>query len=423
MDKISRKNFLQLSAVLAGTAAPAFAKSKPAKSARVVVIGGGFGGATCAKYIRNMDSKISVTLIEKNKNYITCPMSNTVLGGINQMSFITHGYAGLQKHGVKVVHDLVTEIDPVKKSIKMKSGKIQKYDYLVVSPGIELLFDQVQGYSKNAASAIPHAYEAGKQTEILFSQIKAMPKNGTVIIAPPDNPFRCPPGPYERTSMIAHYMKKHKPDGKILILDAKDTFAKKPLFEKAWEVLYLGMVEFVAGSQGGKVERIDVAKKEIITSSGTHKGDVINLIPPQRAGAIAVATGLTKGNWCAVNQSTFESEIHKGIYVIGDSAIAGAMPKSGFSANSQAKTCAAAIVSSVNGIKMPDPSYVNTCYSLVADNYGISVAAVYKYDGAAIVGIEGSGGVSPMEADFDYRQKEAKYAMGWYDSIIKDSLM
>ena len=428
MEKISRRELLKLSALLGTTAAlgsDVYAKGGKGKGkkskAHVVVIGGGFGGATAAKYLRRMDNNIEVTLIEKNKEYITCPMSNAVIAGIKDMKYITHSSNGLKKHGVKIIFDHVEQIDAAAKSVKLKSGKKLTYDKLVVSPGISFLYDAVKGYSEEGAEIMPHAWKAGEQTKLLISQLKAMPANGKFIIAPPDNPFRCPPGPYERVSMVAHYMKKHKPEGKIIILDAKDTFAKKPLFDQGWEALYPGMVEFVAGSKGGKVTSVDVKTKTLETSSGKHQGDVVNLIPPQQAGKIAIDAGLAKNGWCPVKQDTFESEIHKDVYVIGDAAMAGAMPKSGFSANSQAKVCAAAIVASVNGINMPDPSYINTCYSLVGPDYGISVAAVYNFTSGKIEPVAGSGGVSPMEAGDDFRKQEADYAHGWYKNIISDT--
>jgi sulfide dehydrogenase [flavocytochrome c] flavoprotein subunit len=424
MNRLSRKSFLKLSAILGTTAlgSSSVILADTKKKAKVVVIGGGFGGATCAKYIRRMDPSIEVTLVEKNKEYITCPMSNTVIGGINGMGYITHSYSKLQKHGIAMVHDQAVGVDPVSRTVKLKSGGTVGYDKLVVSPGISLVYEGVSGYSEEASKEIPHAWKAGEQTTILARQIKSMRAGGTVIVAPPDNPFRCPPGPYERVSMIAHYLKKHNPRAKIMILDAKDTFSKKPLFEQGWDVLYPGMIEFVAGSKGGKVMSIDVKSKTLETSSGKHKADVINLIPPQKAGKIAHEAGLSKGAWCPVKQDTFESEIHKDVYVIGDSSIAGPMPKSGFSANSQGKVCAAAIVASVNGINMPDPSYVNTCYSLVAPNYGISIAAIYNFSKGKIEPVPGSGGVSPAEVGFDFREQEALYAKGWYDSIMRDTL-
>ncbi|NNF96375.1 MAG: FAD-dependent oxidoreductase, partial [Halobacteria archaeon] len=267
-------------------------------------------------------------------------------------------------------------------------------------------------------------WQGGPQTTLLRDQLLAMPDGGVVILAAPDNPFRCPPGPYERASMIAHYLKQHKPKSKILILDAKDKFSKQPLFMQGWEALYPGMIEWVSGSQGGRIDEVDVTNRILQAELGDkHKGDVVNFIPPQKAGAIVHTAGLVNNDgWCPVDQRTFESSVHPGIHIIGDASIAGKMPKSGFAANSQGKVCAAAIVSAFSGTTMPEPSYVNTCYSLVAPDYGISVAAVYRYDKEkGIYVVEGSGGVSPKDADADYREKEARYAAGWYDSITFDT--
>lgn len=278
--------------------------------------------------------------------------------------------------------------------------------------------------SAKDALIIPHAWLAGAQTTLLRNQLVAMNNGDTFIIAPPDNPFRCPPGPYERVSLIAHYLKQHKPKSKILILDAKAKFSKQPLFMQGWEKLYPGMVEWVSGDKGGRIDRVDVKNKTIHTEMGDkHKAAVINLIPPQQAGMIAHTAGLTNNDgWCPVDQRTFESTVHPDVYVIGDASIAGKMPKSGFAANSQGKVCAAAIVSAIHKTNMPDPSYVNTCYSLVSPDYGISVAAVYRYSkDKGIYPVADAGGVSPKDADANFRKLEARYAKGWYDSITSDS--
>jgi sulfide dehydrogenase [flavocytochrome c] flavoprotein subunit len=294
---------------------------------------------------------------------------------------------------------------------------------LVVSPGIDFRWEAIEGYDENVAETIPHAWQAGAQTQILRRQLEAMDDGGVVIVAPPGNPFRCPPGPYERVSMIAYYLKAHKPRSKIMILDAKDKFSKQPLFMQGWEMLYPGMIEWVKGTDLGTIERVDAASRTLYSSFDTaYKADVINLIPPQKAGAIAHAAGLVNNDgWCPVDQRTFESSIHKDVYVIGDASVAGQMPKSGFAANSQGKVCAAALAAKFHGIDLPEPSYVNTCYSLLSPDYGISVAAVYRLVDGDIKKVEGSGGVSPKDADQTFRQQEARYAVGWYQSITHDS--
>ncbi|MCK5386364.1 MAG: FAD-dependent oxidoreductase [Gammaproteobacteria bacterium] len=428
MNTINRRKFIQLagtSATLLTTLGPMNAWSKSGKtSARVIVVGGGFGGSTCAKYLKRFDPNLEVTLIEPANRFVTCPFSNAVLSGFRQMSDISHGYTIQEKRGVKVIHAMVQEVDAPGKKVKLSDGQSLAYDRLVLAPGIDFNWDIVDGMTEKDAQTLPHAWKGGTQTTLLRNQLTAMSDGGVVIIAPPVNPFRCPPGPYERVSLIAHYLKQQKPKSKILILDAKDKFSKQPLFTQAWKQLYPGMIEWVSAGEGGRIEQVDVATRTLITEIGDkHKGDVVNFIPPQKAGAIVQQSGLTNNDgWCPVNQRTFESKAHADIHIIGDASIAGKMPKSGFAANSQGKVCAAAIVASIHGITMPDPSYVNTCYSLVAPDYGISVAAVYRYSkDKGIYKVKGSGGVSPIKADRIFRKKEARYAAGWYDSITSDS--
>ncbi|MGD8525003.1 MAG: NAD(P)/FAD-dependent oxidoreductase [Thioalkalispiraceae bacterium] len=426
MSTINRRKFLKL---IGGTGAAIAAPSllscnKAAKaSARVVIVGGGFGGATCAKYLKRFDPRISVTLIEPVKRFTTCPFSNAVLGDMRNLESITHGYDSHQQRGITVIHAMVTDIEEAGKAVRLDNGKTIEFDRLVLSPGIDFRWEAVEGMQVEDISSIPHAWQGGPQTILLSNQLKAMPDGGVVIVAPPGNPFRCPPGPYERVSLIAHYLKQHKPKSKILILDAKEKFSKQPLFMQGWQQLYPGMIEWVSGNNGGRIERVDVPKRTLHSELGDrHRADVINFIPPQKAGAIAHKVGLVNNDgWCPVNQRTFESTIKPGIHVIGDASVAGAMPKSGFAANSQGKVCAAAIVTAIHGTVMPDPSYVNTCYSLVAPDYGISVAAVYRHNTEkGIYKVEGSGGVSPKEADAEFRNLEARYAKGWYDSITSD---
>jgi len=392
-------------------------------AARIVIVGGGFGGATCAKYLNRFDPGLSITLVEPSQRFITCPFSNAVLGGLRDMDSISQGYRAHAGRGINVLHDRVTEIDNTSRKVRLSSGQSLEYDRLVLAPGIDFKWDEVEGMTAMDAETIPHAWRAGAQTRLLRNQLVSMPDGGTVIITPPTNPFRCPPGPYERAGLIAYYLKQHKPRSKILILDAKTNFSKQALFLQGWQQRYPGMVEWISADDGGRVDFIDVKTRSIHTEFGDeHQADVINFIPPQKAGAIAIRAGLTnKDGWCPVNQRTFESKIQTHIHIIGDASIAGSMPKSGFAANSQGKVCAAAIVSSLHGQSMPEPSFVNTCYSLVAPDYGISVAAVYRYsDEKGIYKVKGSGGVSPMDADAAFRAQEARYAVGWYDSITSD---
>ena len=390
----------------------------------IVIVGGGFGGSTCAKYLHKFDPSLDITLIEPAKRFVTCPFSNAVLAGLRDLNSISYAYTAHTRRGVKVIQARVNEIDTVGKKVKLNDGQSLAYDRLVLSPGIDFKWEAVEGMSASDADVIPHAWQGGTQTTLLQKQITAMPNGGVFIIAPPGNPFRCPPGPYERVSLIAHYLKQHKPKSKILILDAKSKFSKQPLFMQGWEKLYPGMIEWVAGDAGGRIEHVDVANRTLRTETGDkHKGAVINFIPPQKAGKIVITTSLANNDgWCPVNQRSFESITHPGIHIIGDASIAGKMPKSGFAANSQGKVCAAAIVASIHSINMPEPSYVNTCYSLVSPDYGISVAAVYRFNkDKGIYKVKGSGGVSPKDADDVFRAKEARYAAGWYDSITSDA--
>ena len=291
----------------------------------------------------------------------------------------------------------------------------------MVSPGVDFRYDKIEGYSAEVAEQIPHAWKAGPQTLTLRKQLLAMKDGGVCYIVAPPNPFRCPPGPYERAAQIASYFKHHKPKSKVVILDAKDNFSKQGLFMQGYKKFYDGMVEWVSGAAGGIIEGVDPASNTLIGQVDEYKGDVLNIIPPQKAGKIAqIAELVDASGWCPVDQKTFESSIHKDIYVIGDSCIAGKMPKSGYAANSQGKVCAAAIVATLNGEEPGEPSYVNTCYSLITKDWGISVAAVYQLVDGQIVGVEGAGGLSPLDAKPEVRAVEAQYARSWFKNITAD---
>ncbi len=426
MSQFTRRDFLKIAGAASAAGVLGHASlaraAEGGKAARVVVVGGGFGGATCAKYLRRLDPGIAVTLVEPSTKFITCPFSNLVLGGLRDMNSITQNYDALKKkHGVNVMHDTVTSIDAAGKKLKLKSGKTLSYDRLVVSPGIDFKWDAVEGYSEKAAEVMPHAWKAGPQTVLLQKKLKAMKNGGTFIMVSPPNPFRCPPGPYERASMVAHYLKEHKPKSKIIILDAKDAFSKQGLFQDGWKKVYGDMIEWVPGAKGGTVKKVNVKKMTLETDLDKHKADVVNFIPAQTAGKIAIASGLAddKG-WCPVDPKTFESKLHPGVHVIGDSSIAGALPKSGFAASSEGKMCAAAIVALFKGETPAENSLVNTCYSLIAPQYGISVAGVYKVTEKGITEVPGAGGVSPKDAPDSFREQEAKYGAGWYASITSD---
>jgi sulfide dehydrogenase [flavocytochrome c] flavoprotein subunit len=310
----------------------------------------------------------------------------------------------------------------VKKTVTTADKKTLAYDKLMVSPGVDFQWETIENHSPELAdSKIPHAWKAGSQTLLLRKQLESMKDGGLVCISAPPNPFRCPPGPYERAAQIAHYLKQHKPKSKVMILDSKDAFSKKALFTHGWQMHYGDMIEWVPAAAGGRIEEVDPKSGTLMGEVEEFKADVANVIPPQKAGAVAFAAGLTdKTGWCPVNQRTFESSLHPDIHVIGDACIAGKMPKSGYAANSQAKVCAAAIVAALNGLDSPEPSYVNTCYSVLAPGHGISVAAVYQLKEGQIVPVSGAGGLSPLNASKRERELEAGYAYGWLKNITAD---
>ncbi|HEY9164518.1 MAG TPA: NAD(P)/FAD-dependent oxidoreductase, partial [Magnetovibrio sp.] len=362
---------------------------------------------------------VNVTLIEPKTTYTTCPFSNAYLGGLVDFKYITHDYSGLMRDGINMVHDTVTGVDPATRSVTLAGGTVLNYDRLIVSPGIDFKWN-VEGYSEATSAVIPHAWKAGDQTKLLKSQLEAMDDGGVVIICPPENPFRCPPGPYERASMVAHYLKTNKPKSKVLILDRKDKFSKQGLFEEGWGHVYGNMIEWVSAPKGGKVEGIDAANMTVKTEFDNHKGSVINFIPNQTAGKLAHGIGLTDDSgWCPISQITFESTMIPGIHVIGDASTAKGMPKSGNAANTQAKACAWAVVQMLNGAASVEaPMTSNTCWSLVSPDYGIHVAAIWQASEEGFKSI--SGGTSDKGLPPATRKMEANYAYGWYENIVGD---
>lgn len=427
MTTMNRRTLVKAMAAT-GVAASAIGLQACAKNVKstsgkdVVIIGGGFGGSTVAKYLKRFDASVNVTLIEPKTSYMTCPGSNWYLAGLVDVGYLTHNYDALKtKHGVNVIHKMVDAVDAKSKTVTLDDGTVLAYDRLVVSPGIDFRWDAIEGYSEAAAQVLPHAYEAGPQTELLATQIKEMKQGGLFLMVAPPNPYRCSPGPYERLSMVAEYFKKHNPTAKIICLDPKKKFSKQALFYQGWRDIYGDMIEWVGAQDGATVTKIDVDSKTVYSDYDTFKADVINVIPPQKAGKIAFAAGLTdESGWCPVDQDTFESKLQKDVYVVGDSSIAGAMPKSGHSASSQGKMCAAAIVSAFNGFPVPANRNVNTCYSLVSGDYGISIVGVYENKEGRLTGIEGSGGVSKKDATLAERKMEAQHAYSWYQAITKD---
>ena len=398
---------------------PALAQKNGA--GRVIVIGGGFGGATAALYLKRRNPAIDVTLIEPAKTYYTCPFTNLYFGGLRTFEQQGHTFDDLRALGVKVVHELAAGVDGERKTVSLANGDTLNYDKLLLSPGIDFRWNALEGYDEAASHLAPHAWKAGPQSTLLKQQLEAMPDGGTFLMVAPANPFRCPPGPYERVSMVAHYLKTNKPKSKILILDAKDAFSKQGLFQDGWNRLYGDLIEWVPLAKDGKVVRVDAPSLTVETEFGqTHKADVLNVIPPQKAGIIAELAGVTnESGWVPVKHHTFESEQVADIYVVGDATVAAPMPKSGFSARAQAKVAAAAIVNALAGQEAAQPSFANTCYSLIGPDYGISVAHLYKLEDGKLA--EASGGVSPKEANAAFRKLEAEYGEAWYNAIALDA--
>src|SRR5499426_1611117 len=412
--RTNRREFLKAAA--AGAAMLPLPAIAQGAAGRVVVVGGGFGGASCARFIKRLDPRVNVTLVEANPTFIACPFSNGVIVGLRDLKEQQFGY---DKVGAEVTVTISagTAVDAQGRTVTLANGTRLPYDRLVLSPGIDIRWDGLPGYTEAAAERMPHAWKAGEQTLLLRRQLEAMADGGTVIITAPANPFRCPPGPYERASLIAYYLKTKKPKSKLIILDAKDAFSKQRLFENAWKALYPN-IEWVSLSKGGKVTSVEPGDMTLVTDFGRHKADVANVIPPQKAARIAELAGVTdRSGWCPIDPVTFESKLQQNIHVIGDASIAGAMPKSAFSANAQAKVCAAAVAKLLAGGSSGEPKLINTCYSLVAPDYGISIVGVYRPADGQIKEVEGSGGVSPADAPRSTRALEATFANGWFNTI------
>jgi NADPH-dependent 2,4-dienoyl-CoA reductase/sulfur reductase-like enzyme len=416
---LSRRQFIQwLPAAFAGLGASRFAYGA---SPRVVVIGGGFAGATAAKYIRLWGPEIKVTLVEREAEFISCPLSNRVLAGVVKLKDLTRGYGKLQaKYGVRVMRDEVVAIDNAARNVRLAGGETLEYDRLIVAPGVDLLPDEVPGLAQ-AADRILHAWKAGPQTVALRKQLEAMHDGGVYAITIPKAPYRCPPGPYERACQVAWYFKTHKPKSKVLVLDAnEDVVSKKGLFTKAWAERYPGIVEYRPNSE---IIEVDAANSTVKLSFDDVRADVLNIVPPQRAGKVALDAGLVNANgrWCAVDFLTFESTAARNVHVLGDAIMAAPqMPKSGHMANQHAKVCAAAVVALLRSEPVnPQPLITNTCYSFVSDKDVIHVASVHAYDPEkkTLEIVKGATGVSAEASEL-----EGQYAESWGRTIWADML-
>src|SRR6266478_5365213 len=395
--------------------------SRAQSAARIIVIGGGFGGASCARALKRIDPKLQVTLIEPNRTFTACPFSNEVIAGLREIEAQQFSYDRIIAEGVTVVAQAAVKIDPQPRTVGLADGTSLAYNRLVLSPGIDLRFDALPGYDEAAAARMPHAWKAGEQTVLLRKQIEAMDDGGLVVLAVPASPLRCPPGPYERASLIAHYLKTRKPRSKILILDAKDAIPQQRLFENAWTELYPGMIERISLSQGGRVVSVDAATNTVVTDFGDYKALVANVIPPQIAGRIAgIAGAADKTGWCPIEPRTFASTLVPNIHVIGDACIGGGIPKSASAANAQGKACAAAVASMIAGAAPSAPKLVGACYNTVAPGYAFSLTGIYQPKDGMFAEIEG-GGTSPIDAPRDVRKREADEAQSWYKTITVEA--
>jgi len=395
---------------------PALAQS----AARIIVIGGGFGGASCARALKRIDPRLQVTLIEPNPTFTACPMSNEVIAGLRELAAQQFTYRRIAAEGIAVVAQAATKVDPQRRAVGLADGASLGYDRLVLAPGIDLRFDALPGYDEAAAARMPHAWKAGAQTALLRRQLEAIGDGGVVALAVPAAPLRCPPAPYERASLIAHYLKAQKPRCKIILLDAKDAFPQQRLFENAWKELYPGMIERVSLSQGGRVVSVDSATNTLVTDFGNYTADVANVIPPQQAGRIAAIAGAAdKTGWCPIDPVSFASTLVPDIHVIGDACIGGGIPKSASAANAEAKACAAALASLLSGRSLAIPRLAGACYNTVAPGYAFSLTGIYQPRDGTFV--ETEGGASPVEATREDRRREAEIAQSWFQSITVDA--
>jgi len=422
-SKTTRRNVLRGIAAAAASSAlacPSYAQS----SARVVVIGGGFGGASCARALRKINSRLRVTLVEPNRIFTACPFSNEVIAGLRGIDAQQFGYEKIAADGVTVIAQAATKIDPKARTVGLAEGTSLSYDRLVLAPGIDLRFDALPGYDEAAAEKMPHAWKAGAQTMLLRRQLEAMEDGGVVAIAVPATPYRCPPAPYERASLIAHYLKAKKPRSKILILDAKDGIPQQRLFEHAWKKFYPGLIERIALSEGGRVVSVEPATNTLVTEFGNHDVQVANVIPPQKAGMIASLAGAADNTgWCPIDPMTFGSKLVPNIHVIGDAVIGGSVPKSASAASAEGKACAAIVASLIAGTPPQSPTFEGICYNTVAPGYAFFMSGSYHPRDDLFAEIPGSGFTSPVNGNGleEVRKREADQAQAWFNTITVET--
>ena len=391
-------------------------------NSRLVVVGGGFAGATLARSVKRLSPEITVVLIEARERYVSCPMSNLVIAGRRSLAAQTFDYRGLEAAGVEVVRGMAVDVDATKQCVRLQGGVTMDYDRLVLAPGVMLNFDQLSGMSEQGAEKMPHAWQAGAQTTLLRRQIEAMPDDGLVVISVPAAPYRCPPGPYERASLIASYLKQNKPKAQILILDSNERFSKQALFQQGWKHLYGDRIRWQSASNDGRVIRVEPDAMRLHTDFATHTPDVANIIPPQQAGLIAHRAGVADvSGWCPVNSLSFESRLQPNIHVIGDAAIAAPMPKSAFAANAQAKVCAIALVRLFRGMQPQSTVLANTCYSYLEPNSAISISGAYRTQDGQFASIAAAAGASPLIPPEGLQAQEALHAADWFRAITQET--
>jgi sulfide dehydrogenase [flavocytochrome c] flavoprotein subunit len=422
---LNRRDFVRVAGVAAAGVAAGRFPALAAKAAKVVVIGGGPGGATVAGYVKRAQPGFEVTLVEPSPIYTSCFYSNLYIGGFRTLESLTHNYDGLRGLGVDVAVDRAVDVDAQKKIVKLAGGKTLGYDRLVLSPGIDFKYDEIEGYSEAAAEIMPHAYRGAAQSKLLYSKLRAMPDGGVVVLTPPKNPYRCPPGPYERACMMAHVLKTEKPKSKLIILDPKASFSKEPVFVEAFEKYYKGIVELNLSNEFDDftLVRVDTKTGEVVTKAGrTEKAALANIIPPQRAGEIAFRAGCTDGDWCPVRPESFLSARVEDVYVLGDSAIAADMPKSAYSANSQAKVVAADIVAALTGTEKFPARFRNTCWSMLAPDDSVKVGANYsagERNGKPFL-VPNASFVSQPGEDSALRKATFEESAAWYTTMTND---
>src|ERR1700676_4921615 len=413
---MTRRNVVRgIAAAAASLALPC--PSRAQGSARIVVIGGGFGGASCARALRRIDPQLQVTLIEPNGIFVACPFSNEVIAGLRDIEAQQFSYDRIAAEGATVIAKAAAKVDAKTRTVGLADGTSLAYDRLVLAPGIDLRFDALPGYDEATAAKMPHAWKAGEQTLLLRRQLEAMDDGGLVALAVPAAPLRCPPAPYERASLIAHYLKTPKPRPKILILDAKDTIPQQRLFENAWKELYPGMIERVSLSQGGRVTSVDPATNTIVTDFGNYTAQVANVIPPQKAGRIAeIAGAVDNTGWCPIDPVSFASKLVPDIHVVGDACFGGVIPKSASAATAEAKACASAVANSIAGKSPATSKLTGACYNTVAPGYAFSQVGFYQPKDGLLAEVEGSS-TSPVDAPRDVRAREADDAQAWFKTI------